>query len=244
LDELSHVNRVAAMGELAASLAHELNQPLTAILTNAQAAENFMLPGNMDLDEVRGSLSDITDNGRRAAEVIRRMRALLRKGEFQPVHLDFNALVREVAQLVAQGALLRRATVQLDLQPGLPVVRGDPIQLQQVVLNLLLNALDAVADQPQDTRSVRICTGPTAGGGVELVVEDSGPGIPEDDIPRLFQPFFTTKREGLGMGLSITRSIIDLHGGQIRAGNGAQGGAVFRCLLPVLRDFRRSGETR
>ena len=232
LGQLAHLDRVAAMGELATSLAHELNQPLAAILANAQAARRLLAGAEPDLHEVRASLDDIVDDDKRAGEVIRRMRTLLKKDEFRPEPVDLNEAVNEVVRLLGQDAGRRGVLVELELAPGLPPVRGDTVQLQQVVLNLLVNAFEAVSRCPPERRRVRVRTREPLSGNVELTVEDAGDGIPEPHLGRLFEPFFTTKSDGLGMGLSITRSILELHGGEISAQNLDGGGASFRCTLP------------
>jgi signal transduction histidine kinase len=231
LGQLAHLDRVAAMGELATSLAHELNQPLAAILANAQAARRLLAGPQPDLPEVRASLDDIVDDDKRAAEVIRRMRALLKKEEFRPEPVDLNEAVRKVRRLLAQDAARRGVTVDVELAADLPQVRGDAVQLQQVVLNLLVNAFDAVARCPAERRRVLVRTRQQVSGMVELAVEDAGDGVPAAHLGELFEPFFTTKADGLGMGLSITRSILELHGGEIVAQNLDRGGACFRCVL-------------
>ena len=232
-EQMAHLDRVAAMGELASSLAHELSQPLTAILSNAQAARNFLDEAVPDLVEVRDTLDDIIRNDTRAGEVIRRMRALLKRSEFRPVALNLNELVREVVRMVGPDALLKKSSIQMHVQPDLPLVSGDAVQMQQVLINLLLNGLDAVVQRPQGSRWIRIGTRVAVDHAVELTVEDSGNGIAEKDLERVFEPFFTTKREGLGMGLSISRSIVELHAGSIKAEQAPAGGALFRCLFKV-----------
>jgi PAS domain S-box-containing protein len=233
LDEITHMNRVAAMGELTASLAHELNQPLAAILSNAQAAGRFLGGESPDLVQVRECLTDIVADDKRAAEVINGLRGLLKKGEYQPSLVDLNEVVSEAMRLVGNDALLRQVSVKVEPLPGLPPVLGDRIQLYQVALNLIMNGLDAVAERTPGNRWVLVRTAIPHGGRVELTVEDSGNGVAASDLARVFEPFFSTKREGLGMGLSISRSIVQAHRGQIWAENRAGRGAIFRCLLPV-----------
>jgi C4-dicarboxylate-specific signal transduction histidine kinase len=235
LDEIAHMNRVAAMGELTASLAHEINQPLAAILSNAQAACRFLSGKPSDLAEVGECLTDIITDDKRAGEVIKRLRELLKKGEFQASVVDLNEVVRDVIRLVGHDALLRKVSVVFEPLPDLPPVIGDRIQLYQVALNLIVNGLAAAAEQAQRDRWLLVRTAESNSGGVELTVEDSGKGITKEDLPRVFEPFFTTKQEGLGMGLSISRSIVQAHGGRLWAENSAGGGAVFRCVLPVAR---------
>jgi signal transduction histidine kinase len=232
LDEFAHLNRVAAMGELTASMAHELNQPLTAILSNAQAASRFLSSDSPDLPEVRACLIDIITDDKRAGQVINRLRGLLKKGEPQTSMVDLNEVVTDVIRLVRNDALLRQAELIFEPLPSLPPVLGDRIQVYQVVLNLIVNGLEAVTERPPADRRLLVRTG--GDGGVELTVEDSGNGIAEADLPRVFEPFFTTKAKGLGMGLSISRSIVQAHGGQLWAENIASG-AKFRCLLPVAQ---------
>jgi signal transduction histidine kinase len=234
LDQLAHVGRVAALGELAASLAHELNQPLAAILSNAQAARRLLDAIPAQLSEVREALEDIISDDKRAGEVIRRMRTLLKKGQTRHELLSLNDLVHEVARLVANDMLLRDTTLRLELASPLPAVRGDGIQLQQVVLNLLINALDAMAGVPVGRREVRVCTAHLSQEQVELIVQDSGGGIEPARLPLVFEPFYSTKEHGLGMGLPISRSIVEAHGGQLLAESPPGQGALIRCVLPVV----------
>jgi len=233
LDEIAHLNRVAGMGELAASLAHQLNQPLAAILSNAQAASRFLNRESPDLAQARECLTAIAADDMLAGEAIKRLRTLLKKGEFQASLVDLNEVVNDALRLVVNDALLRQASVKFKPLPGLQPVRGDRIQLYQVVLNLTVNGLEA-AELTAAGRWILVQTTET-NGCVELTVEDSGKGIPESDLIHVFEPFFTTKSEGLGMGLSISRTIVQAHGGRIWAENSARGGAVFRCVLPVAQ---------
>jgi len=234
LDEIAHLNRVAAMGELTASLAHEVSQPLAAILSNAQAACRFLGCNSPDLEQARECLADIVADDKRAGEVIKRLRALLKKGECQACLIDLNEVVGDVIRMLRNDALLRQTAVTFEPFAGLPGVLGDRVQIYQVVLNLMVNGLEAVAEQPLGGRQVLVRTA-NLDGGVQMTVEDSGGGIAESDLERVFEPFFSTKREGLGMGLSISRSIVDVHGGRIWAENTVGGGAIFRCLLPEAK---------
>jgi PAS domain S-box-containing protein len=234
-DEMAHQNRVAALGELATSLAHELNQPLAAILLNSQAASRFLSGQPPNLARVADCLNNIAFDGERAGDVIKRLRGLLKKGESQPSLVDVNEVVSDTLRLVGHDALLRQVSVRFEPLPSLPPVLGDRIQLYQVVLNLILNGLDAVAERPAGDRWVLVRTAEADGGGVELTVEDSGKGITEGDLTRVFEPFLTTKRTGLGMGLSISRSIVEAHGGRIWAENNARHSAIFHCVLPVAQ---------
>jgi PAS domain S-box-containing protein len=235
LEEIAHLNRVAAMGELTASIAHELNQPLAAILSNAQAAIRFLGGRSPDLAHVRECLSDIVADDKRAGEVIKGLRGLLQKGEYRPSSVDLNEVVSDAIRLVRNDALLRHASVVFEPFPGLPPVLGNRIQLYQVALNLIMNSLEATAERPLGDRQVLVRIADLRGGEIELTVEDSGEGIAESDLARVFEPFFTTKQGGLGMGLSISRSIVQAHGGRIWAENSPGRGAIFRCVLPVAQ---------
>jgi signal transduction histidine kinase len=231
--ELAHIGRVSAMGELTASLAHELNQPLTAILNNAQVAQRFLAAEVVDVGEMREILNDIVADDKRAAAVIRRLRLLLKKGDLEYVSLDLNEIVTEVARLVMSDAAIRNVSVRLDLAPDLPRVRGDRVQLQQVVLNLVLNGLDAMRELASGDRSLIIRTFSESAAVVGVAVRDAGPGIAEQDAQRIFEPLYTTKSDGIGMGLAITRTIVGAHGGRLRAENNADAGATFQFTLPV-----------
>jgi signal transduction histidine kinase len=234
--ELTHIGRVSAMGELTASLAHELNQPLTAILSNAQAAQHLLAADVIDLEEIREILSDIVEDDKRAAAVIRRLRSLLKKGDLEFVPLDVNDIVGEVAWLVKNDALIRNVSMSLELAPDLPSVLGDRVQLQQVVLNLVLNGLDALRPPWAGARTLVIRTARDGAAAVTVAVQDSGTGIDAKDTDRIFQPLYTTKAEGLGMGLAIARTIVDAHDGRLVAANNDHGGATVRFTLPVGRN--------
>ena len=235
LSEIAHLDRVAGMGQLASSIAHELNQPLTAILTNAQAAQRLMRAAQPDLAELREMLTDIVHDDQRAAEVIRRMRNMLRKDELMRLPVDLNELAANTIALVANDALLHYVTLDFAPARALPTVHGDLVQIQQVILNLLSNAITAAANGPTSQRRVLVWTSTAVASSVELGVHDSGKGIPSSDLERLFEPFFTTRAEGLGMGLAISRSIVEAHGGTIVAENDPAGGAAFRVRLPVAQ---------
>jgi signal transduction histidine kinase len=231
--DLAHIGRVSALGELTASLAHELNQPLTAILANAQAAERLLAADVVNLEEIREILNDIVADDKRAGDVIRRLRGLLKKGDLEFVSLDLNEIASEVAWLVKNDALTRNVSMSLELAPGLPRVRGDRVQLQQVVLNLLLNGLEAMREHGAGDRTLVIRTVRDGAAAVRLAVKDSGIGIDEANIDRMFQPLHTTKAQGLGMGLAITRTIVNAHGGRLGAANNMEGGATFWFGLPA-----------
>jgi PAS domain S-box-containing protein len=246
--ELAHVARVSTMGELAASVAHELNQPLGAILANAEAADLFLKQEPPALVEVKDILEDIRKDDERAGEVIRRMRALLRKREMELQDLHLNSVVEDVLRLVSGDAALRKMSIAAELSPFLPLVRGDRVHLQHVILNLSMNAMEAMAGRPAEKRRLNVRTSLNGNSTVELTVSDSGHGLAQEKIERLFDPFFTTKPNGMGMGLSIARRIIEAHHGHISAENNKGGGATFRVVLPVAGEgsgarVQGSGET-
>jgi PAS domain S-box-containing protein len=231
--ELAHVARISTMGELAASLAHELNQPLTAILSNAQAALRFLSSKPADIEEVREVLQDIVTDNNRAGEVIRRMRSLVKKETIEFSSVDVAGLIREVAALVHSDAILLNVKLAVEAADDLPAVRGDKVQLQQVVLNLLLNAFDAMKEYPAAERQVQLSVEHNDTGLIQTTVRDRGPGLSSDRLDKIFEPFYTTKGEGLGMGLSICRSIVKAHGGQLWAENNQERGVTFYFTLPV-----------
>jgi signal transduction histidine kinase len=231
--ELAHIGRVSALGELTGSLAHELNQPLTAILNNAEVAQQQLDAEVFDVAKLQDILSDIVADDKRAAGVIRRLRTMLKKGELEHVTLNVNDVVREVTDLVRNDTILRDIPVRLDVDATLPTIRGDRAQLQQVVLNLVLNGLEAASASSGRARGLVIRTCTEGKEVVMVAVADSGPGIDLADLDRLFEPLYTTKPEGLGMGLSIARTIVGAHGGELRACNNADGGATFAFTLPV-----------
>ena len=236
-DELAHAGRVSVMGQLASALAHELNQPLGAILRNAEAAELFLQANPPELREVAAILEDIRKDDHRAGEVIDRMRALLKRREFQWSELDLNALAEEVASLVRLDAETRKVKLALDLAPSTLLVRGDRVQLQQVLLNLLLNAMDAMNESVEEERRVSVSTR-LIDGQAEVTVRDTGPGVSEESLKHLFEPFFTTKPNGMGMGLAISQTIIGVHGGRITAENNRDRGAAFRVTLPTSEKWQ------
>lgn len=233
--ELAHALRVATIGELAPSIVHELNQPLTSVLMNACAAERFLAADPPNVDEVRQILRDIVDDDRRAGEVIRRLWSLLKTGTVDPLDVDLNLTVADVLKLVGNDAGLRNVTLESRLAPGLPSVHGDRIQLQQVVLNLVVNGMDAMRSVTSDERRLTVRTVETDQRTVRLEVSDRGVGIDDRSLDRIFQPYFTTKRDGLGMGLSIARSIVEAHGGRLWATNNFGPGATFSLTLPVKK---------
>jgi two-component system, LuxR family, sensor kinase FixL len=232
LHEIAHVNTVSGVGELAAAVAHELNQPLTAVLSNAQAARRILTGASPCIADVREILDDIIEQDKRAGEVIQRIRRILKKDQFDWAPVDLNVIVRDVVGLLINQAALGGVRLASALDPRLPRVRGDRVQLQQVVLNLMLNAIQAAASRPAAAPVVSLITSVT-GTEVRLLVADSGPGIAPESITRIFDPFFTTKPDGLGVGLSISRSIVEVHRGRLSAGNQAAGGAEFVVTLPA-----------
>ncbi len=233
LNELAHVTRVSTMGELGASLSHELNQPLTAILSNAQAAQRFMAAQPPNIAEVCEILKDIVDDNRRAGEVIRRMRSLVKKGESEFMSVDLGALMSDVAKLVRADAILRNVRVALQCDPRVPRGSCDSIQLQQVMLNLLVNAFDAMSEIPVSEREVVMRVDGDDADTVKVMVSDRGSGLSPDTLSQMFNPFYTTKKNGLGMGLAISQSIIEAHGGRLWAENKPDCGAAFYFTLPV-----------
>ena len=235
-NDLAHAGRVATIGELTASLAHELNQPLTAILSNAQAGQRVLQAAPVDLEEVGEILTDIVEDDKRAAEVIRRLRSLLSKGDPQMRALDINEALNDVARLVSGDAVVRGVSIRLDLADGLPPVLGDRVQLQQVALNLVLNGMDAMRESDTRARVLVLRTTRAGAKTVRVDVQDSGAGIDEGNMAKVFQTFYTTKPDGMGIGLAISRSIVDLHGGRLEAHNNPDGGATFSFTLPITHD--------
>jgi len=229
---LAHASRLAVMGELTASIAHEINQPLGAILANADAADLLLEGGAGRLYEVRRILADIRRDDLRASEVIRRMRELLGKRPLERQPLDVNEVTAGVLQLLAAEASRRSVAVETDLTPGLPAIHGDRGHLQQVLLNLLMNGLEAMADTPLARRRLAVRSARNDG-MVEVAVIDAGHGLDRSQRSRLFESFFTTKKDGMGLGLPLARSIVEAHGGRIWAEDRPGGGATFRFTLPV-----------
>ena len=229
--ELAHVGRVSTVGELTASLAHELNQPLAAIMTNAQTAGRLLGAAPPDLPQIRTILEDIVKDDRRASDVIKRLRDLLRKGTLEMSRVDIAAIIRDVVDLLSSEAMIKRIRVFLDLDRDQVIVFGDRVQLQQVMLNLLHNAMEAIGEREGRVfvrcRSVNTNV-------IRVSVTDTGPGIDEGAEELVFEPFYTTKREGMGMGLSIVRTILESHGGTIRALNNGRQGAQFEFTLPAI----------
>jgi len=234
--EIAHVGRVSMMGQLASALAHEINQPLGAILRNTEAAELFMQHESPDLEEVRAILADIRKDDQRAGNVIGRMRGLLKRQELDKRPVDVRELIGDVVSLVRSEAAARQVKVEVAGTDNLPPVFGDVVHLEQVLLNLIVNGMDALGEAKQGDRRVTITAALDGPNAVEIAVSDSGPGIPADKLTSIFDPFFTTKASGLGMGLPICRSIIEAHHGRLRAENRNGGGASFRFTLPIVEE--------
>jgi PAS domain S-box-containing protein len=232
-EDMSHLSRVAAMGEMAASIAHELNQPLSGIISNASAGRRFIDRGNPDLRELRDLLTDIVADGSRAGEVIRSIQGMVKKGSRASLPVNLNDIVMNVVHMVRPNAIHHSCEVGTFLDPGLATIEGDPIQLQQVLLNLIINAFDAMRDVPPSQRKVIIATEREVERASRVSVRDYGIGIPKEAGERLFDHFFTTKKEGLGIGLAIVRSIVESHGGTITAENATGGGARFQFTIPA-----------
>jgi len=232
--ELARVMRFSTAGELTASIAHEINQPLGAILTNAETAQTILKSPSPDIGELNEIVVDILRDDRRASEVIRRMRSLLTKAPFELKNLDLNDVAREAVEFLSTLAVARKVELTSVIIPDALPILGDRIQLQQVILNLVVNGIDAMKDTPSENRVISIWTSRVEK-FAELSVSDCGPGIPEDKLKEIFEPFFTSKAEGMGMGLSIARTIMEAHNGRIWAEN-QPGGAMFRIKLPLRTD--------
>jgi C4-dicarboxylate-specific signal transduction histidine kinase len=234
--ELAHANRVTTMGQLTASIAHEVNQPITAAVINAEAALRWLGAQPPNLEEVRGALGLIVEDGTRAGNVIDGIRALIKKVPPRQACLDINEVIREVIALTRGEAAKTGVSVQTDLADGLPPIYGDRVQLQQVILNLIVNAIEAMSGVAETTRALLISTGQAEPGGMFVAVRDSGPGLDPASLEHLFNAFYTTKSGGMGMGLAICRSIIEAHEGQLCASANEPRGAVFQFTLPLQRD--------
>jgi C4-dicarboxylate-specific signal transduction histidine kinase len=235
-NELAYANRVTAMGQLTASMAHEVNQPITAVVAHAFAALRFLKAQPLDMAEVKRSLAGIVNSGKRAGEIVGRIRALVKKVPPRKDRVDINEAILEVISLTRSEMKRSGISLRIDLARGLPFVDGDRIQLQQVVLNLILNAVEAMGAQRDGARELLIASGEDGADGVSVAVRDSGPGLEPEGRERVFEAFYTTKPSGMGMGLAICRSIVDAHGAQICAAANEPRGAVFRFTLPAHRE--------
>jgi PAS domain S-box-containing protein len=234
-DQAAHLLRVASLGELSSSMAHELRQPLTAILSNAQAAQFLLARDDFDVQQLRVFLDDIVADDQRAAAVINRLHLLIKRGEPQPQQLEANQLMRDVLQLMNHELTGRAVHICTDLAEGPLWIHGDRVQLQQVLLNLILNAVDAMS-QSINERTLTLRSGPVAEGIVKISVSDTGHGIRPGDEEAIFEPYHTTKPEGLGLGLSLSRSILTAHGAHLHAESHGASGATFHCTFPEWND--------
>lgn len=235
LDEVKHLDRIATLGTLTTAIAHEINQPLAAILSNAQAAIRFLNKDQPDFNQVGEALHDIVSDDKRASEVIRRLRMMLKKEEFKYEVLELNDVIQEVVDLLRSEIIIMKTSIEMNLDVEIPAVYGDRVQIQQVILNLLVNALDSVRDQPSEARKVRITTRIGEASSILIRVSDSGSGIEDQNLETVFEAFYTTKSKGMGMGLPISKTIIDQHNGRIWASNNPEGGAVFAFTLPISK---------
>jgi PAS domain S-box-containing protein len=231
--DLAHANRVATMGQLTASIAHEVKQPIAATVTNAQAALRWLGCQPPNLEEVRQALAHIVQDGIRAGDVVGRVRDLIKKAPPREDRLEINPAIREVIELTHGEAVKNGVSVQTELADGLPLIQGDRVQVQQVMLNLIINAVEAISGPSEGPRELLITSGKAGTDDVHVAVRDSGPGVPATDLERLFEPFYTTKPGGLGLGLSICRSIIQTHGGRFWASANSPRGAIFQFTLPA-----------
>jgi C4-dicarboxylate-specific signal transduction histidine kinase len=230
--ELAHVSRVITLGELAASVAHEVNQPLAAIVTNGGASLRWLKRSPPEIDEARSSLQHMISDAKRAGDVIHRIRTLSRNVEPERVQLDLNHVIDEVVKLIDREVVSHRVSLRLDLATDLPPVRGDRVQLQQVIINFLVNGIQAMAAVDERGRELMVRSRRAAGHQALVAVQDSGTGIDPENAGRLFDAFFTTKPNGMGLGLSICRSIIEAHGGRLWASRNVGPGATFQFTLP------------
>jgi C4-dicarboxylate-specific signal transduction histidine kinase len=234
--ELAHVSRVMTVGTLTASIAHEVNQPLAAIVANSSACLRWLARDEPDLDEARSAAERMIKDAHRASDVIQRIRDVVKKTVLNRALLDINDIIDEVVDLVQSEVRNHRVVLSTELSAALPPVLGDRVQLQQVLLNLLLNGIEAMVAITDRPRELRISSRRPAPDTVLVAVQDSGVGLDAQSMARLFNPFFTTKREGMGMGLSISRSISEAHGGHLRASPNAGHGATFQLTLPTAGD--------
>jgi C4-dicarboxylate-specific signal transduction histidine kinase len=233
--ELAHANRVATMGQLTASIAHEVNQPLAGVVANAEACLRWLDRETPNLDAARRSVECIINDGNRASEVIRRVRALATKTETKQEPLDINRAISEVVPLVKRELINHKVSLRTELEPALPAVLADRVQLHQVIINLVMNSIEAMQSVTDRPRELVIGSHQDETHRVLVTVTDSGVGISAENADRLFNAFFTTKSSGMGMGLSICRSIVEAHGGRMSGANNVGPGATFQCVLPVQR---------
>jgi PAS domain S-box-containing protein len=235
-EQLTQIGRVTLMGELAASIAHEVNQPLCAIVSNAEAIQRMLTEGGFILEELLEALQDIAQDSQRASAVVGSIRKFLQKSTPEPSTVDVNEIIREVGVLAQREMVRRGVAVKLELAESLPAIVGDRVQLQQVILNLITNAAEAMLSIPRDSRHITISSRADESGNVAIAVSDTGTGLEPASAHKIFQPFFTTKPNGLGMGLAICRSIVEAHGGEIWADSNIGEGSIFRFTLPAIRE--------
>jgi signal transduction histidine kinase len=231
-NELTYISRINTMGELAASLAHEINQPLAAIRSNAEAVQSMLEAARPDLEEIKAAVADIVSDDARAGDTIRRLRALFRREELVHSKIDLGELLAEVSRIIRSDAVIRKVSLDLDLRQPLRAVLADRVQIQQAIINLLLNAFDAVSEMKENSRRVTLSALAQDSGSVRVLVRDSGRGIEPDALPRIFDAFFTTKPGGMGMGLAISRSIVEAHGGRLSVSSNPGHGTTFEITLP------------
>lgn len=234
--QIAHIARVTTLGELTASIAHEVNQPLAAIVTNGNACLRWLAHKPPNLQEAKQAVERIVDNGNRASNVIERIRGLAKRSSMQKEQLNVNKPIDEIISLTTTEIVQNRILLRTQLSDDLPLVLGDQIQLQQVLLNLILNAIEAMSSTAESSREMLISTAENGSGDVLVTVRDSGTGLETNTLDRLFDAFYTTKRNGMGMGLAISRSIVEAHDGQIWAMPNTPHGAIFQFTLPTVRE--------
>jgi C4-dicarboxylate-specific signal transduction histidine kinase len=232
----AHANRIAILGQLSMSIAHEINQPISAVVTNAQVALRLLSAEPTNMEPVRLALTRIVRDAQRAGNIVGRTRALIKKAPPRMQSLELNEAILEAIGVTHGEAVMNGVSVRTKLAEHLPLVRGDRIQLQQVMLNLIVNAVEAMSADVAGTRDLMISSAKTKSGGVLVAVQDSGPGVKPADLERIFETFYTTKADGLGMGLSICRAIIERHGGELWATRAAPRGTIFQLTLPASMD--------
>jgi two-component system, LuxR family, sensor kinase FixL len=231
--KLTHVGRVTMLGQLSSALAHELSQPLSAIQHNAETAQLLLTCDSVDIPLLREIVGDVLRDDRRAVQVVQRLRAWLKQGQLHSESVRLSDIAQDVLALVRADAAMKHVTLECSVPQSLPPVLGDRIHLSQVLLNLIMNAMDAVGGASDSRRQVTIEARSTPNGCCEMSVGDSGPGIAPEALDQVFEPFFTSKNDGMGIGLSISRSIVEAHGGKLWAENGLRGGATFRFTVPM-----------
>jgi C4-dicarboxylate-specific signal transduction histidine kinase len=232
--EVTHSGRITMLGRLSSALAHELSQPLGAILRNVEAAEMMLDRPDPNLDELRAIISDIHKDDQRAGSIIDKLRSLLKRRQMQFQPLSVESLVNDASTLVRADATARHVALRCEAAVALPMISGDRVHLSQVLINLILNGIDSICDSGESSRQVTVAAHAFDASSVEITVADSGGGLAPEALSRLFEPFFTTKPSGMGMGLSVSRTIVEAHGGRLCAENQSNGGALFRVILPAM----------